>query len=231
MTGSGGEREFRQAPPSDRLKSRHCPVLKVLAQSRAQKAARAKIGLSWYRLSGDIYANTFFASKGSRFTPSSFEFPCAYFAETATTCFAEKFGDSLAKHAETNPGKPFAISADVAAATGLYEVMDQPELKLCDLTDESTLLMLGLDLATVYAPDLGLTQRWAEAIARMDINFDGIRFLSRHTHKKCQVLWDRPRQPPLSGGIVSDHRMPLLDAPFAWEVAGKVGVKLSFAGV
>ena len=229
MSSPGPAREYREPPPPDRLKGKNCPVLSVVKIARADKVARAKISQSWYRLCADVYSKTFYPSRNSRFTPSSWEFPCAYFAETPTTCFAEKYGDQIAKHVATTPGLPFAIPAASASAIGLYEVTDSPAIILCDLSDERTLLRLGLDLTTVYALDLPLTQRWAEAIARMDIHYDGIRYLSRHTGKLCQVLWDRPGVEPLSAKIATDRQSPLLDAPFAWEVAAIVGARLSFA--
>jgi hypothetical protein len=201
----------------------------VVGITRAAKAARAAIARRWYRLCADAHSKTFYPSRGSRFTPASWEFPSAYFAESETTCFAEKYGDQMAKHAANSPDAAFVIPAAMAAQVGLYEMTDSPDLTLCDLSDERTLLRLRLDLSTVYALDLSLTQRWAEAIARMDNKFDGIRFRSRHTTKLCQVLWDRPDVDSVCARIKADRKTSLLDAPFAWEVASMVSAKLSFA--
>ena len=204
-------------------------MLSVVKITRVDKVARAKISLSWHRLCADVHSRTCYPSRNSRFTPASWEFPCACYAETPTTCFAEKYGDQMVKHIANTPNAPFTIPAATAAAIGLYEITESPALNLCDLTDERTLLRLGLDLATVYALDLSLTQRWAETIARMDIKYDGIRYCSRHTGKLCEVLWDRPAAKALSAQITTDRQMPLLDAPLAWEVAAIVNARLSFA--
>jgi hypothetical protein len=229
MSTPEAARVYREPPRPEKLKGAYCPVLSVVKITRADKVARAKISLSWHRLCADVHSKTFYPSRNSRFTPASWDFPCAYYAETPTTCFAEKYGDQMVKHIANTPNAPFTIPAATAAAIGLYEITDSPAMNLCDLSDERTLLRLCLDLTTVYALDLSLTQRWAEAIARMDIKYDGIRYRSRHTGKLCQVLWDRPAAEILSVQIATDRKMPLLDAPFAWEVAAIVNARLSFA--
>jgi hypothetical protein len=217
-------REYRPLPSINSLSGKRIPVLDV-----------PKLRRKWMRIVSDIHSTTFYASPSCRFTPASSEtppkrnFPCGYFAESATTCFAELYGDSLAKHHATSPGVPFSIPATQAAARGIYEIVEAPPLRLCDFGDETTLLRLGLDLTTVYSLDLKLTQHWAVLISNLPENYDGIRFRSRHTSKLCQVLWNRPSDPsPLSSRMKFARTGTLLNAPFAWEVAATIGSKLSF---
>lgn len=218
------QREYREPPPLSAVAGFFCQ-LEIAALRRP-----------WFRIVPDVYAQSFYASKGSRFTPLAGDFPCAYFAEDPQTCFAELFGDAMARHAKAAPNVPFAIAASHAAARGVYRITRSPALRLCDLTDGPTLLSLQIDLSTVYALDLKLTQTWAEFITKLDSStcaqlhgpFDGIRYLSRHTGKVCQVLWDRPAIEPVSSRMEYARDGTLLNAPFSFDVAKLCGTRLSF---
>ena len=216
MTVPGSERNYRQPPQ-----------LEVLAQ-RSISGLRLKLGPHWYRLAPDRYAQAFYASRSSRFTPASWEYPCAYLACDPATCFAELYGDQMAQHAIDAPGQPFAIPASFARARSLYQIDDAPEVHLCDFTNGDTLVSLGLDLTTIYSLDLSLTQSWAELIAQLPGRFDGIRYYSRHTAKFCLVLWNRLKTAPLNEKIEFRQVAPLLDAPFAFEIAKLLNARLSY---
>ncbi len=218
------QRDYREPPPLSAVAG-FLSQLEIVALRRP-----------WFRIVPDVYAHSFYASKSSRFTPASGSFGCAYFAEDPQTCFAELFGDAMARHAKSAPGVPFAITSSHAAARGVYRITTSPPLRLCDLSDGSTLLSLNIDLSTVYALDLKLTQAWAEFITKLDPStcehlhgaFDGIRYLSRHTGRLCQVLWDRPGTTPISDQLKYQREGSLLNAPFAFDVAKLCGTRLSF---
>jgi hypothetical protein len=61
----------------------------------------------WFRLYRKAYASQFYASKGSRLTPWSGDFPCVYLAQRKETTVAEVWGDRLA--AQQAPGDLEAV--------------------------------------------------------------------------------------------------------------------------
>lgn len=186
--------------------------------------------LSWFRLYRTEYSNLFFPSKGSRLTPASGDFPCMYLAASLETTVAEVWGDRLAAQRDAG-GTVHVIPRAQAEKWAYLETEPLPaDLRICDLLDSDTRLATGVDSGALYATDLAIPQTWAEHIARHPACFDGIRYRSRHTDEACLVLWTRPeRQPPLDQALRCKAVGPFLDSDAAFILAGKIGVRLSFA--
>lgn len=186
-------------------------------------------GSDWFRLARIVFPNPFFASPGSRLTPSSREFPCVYLAENLETTVAEVWGDRFVAQLES--GQPvFAISRSQASAWSYLRVAPLPrDLKICDLTDADTRLVVGIDSATLHATDLAIPQAWAECVARHPARFDGIRYRSRHTDEFCLVLWSRgDDSQPLETRTTFEPWGDFCESESAYSVAGKIGVRLAF---
>ena len=214
-------RSWRQPPDPGAFDARDIPVV---------GSGGGDLAGPWFRLYRVAYADQFHASAGSRLTPASGGFPCCYLGASIETTVAEVWGDRLAAHRDQG-GNPYVITAGQAREWAYLRVDRLPDdLRLCDLTDAETLLRVGLDAATLYATDLALTRMWAERIARHPAGFDGIRYLSRHDHQPCLVLWDRPgRREPLPGRLVFEPAGDFLDSAAAHRLAGKIGIRLAFS--
>lgn len=214
-------RSWRQPPPAEEFDRREIPVTVV---------GEAGLAGPWFRLYRVAFANQFHASTGSRLTPASGEFPCCSLGASVETTVAEVWGDRLAAHRDQG-GNPYVITTGQAREWAFLRVARLPDdLKMCDLTDAETLLRAGLDAATLYATDLSLPRMWAERIARHPAGFDGIRYLSRHNHQPCLVLWERPGRPdPLSNRLVFEPAGEFLDSEAAHRLAGKIGIRLAFS--
>ena len=179
--------------------------------------------LAWSRLAKVAYRSQFYASTGSRLTPISRHFPCAYIGESPETVVAEIWGDRFYAHRAL--GHPiYAIFESEAVQWQYLRVKILPKLNLCDLTDPETLLATGFDAATLYDTELKIPQGWAEAIARHPAAFDGILYRSRHTQQLCIVAWTRPAPKavitPLASGVHVRHSGRALDKEFEFEPVG-----------
>lgn len=213
-------RELRLPPTQADFDTRALPVSDL----------RGRSGQPWFRLHRVEYANRFYPSKGSRLTPISGDFPCVYLAASLETTVAEVWGDRFAALREAG-GTVHVISRSQAEKWTYLEAGPLPaELRVCDLTDADTRLAAGLDSGTLYAIDLEVPQAWAECMARHPLQFDGIRYRSRHTDEDCLVLWTRPeRRPALDETLSFRPAGAFLNSDAAFILAGKIGVRLSFA--
>lgn len=183
----------------------------------------------WFRLCRRVYASQFFASPGSRLTPISRTFPCAYLAAALQTSVAEVWGDRLAAHRESG-GRVFAIPASLAHQWVFLRLARLPaDLRLLDLTESRSLLAAGLDAATLYLPDLSIPQAWAERLARHPASLDGVLYRSRHTGEKCLVLWDRPAvERSLEVRLAFEPAGEFLESEQAYILAGHLGLRMAF---
>lgn len=186
--------------------------------------------LAWHRLCRVEFPSQFFASKGSRLTPISGDFPCVYLAVDQETTVAEVWGDRFAAQRATGADL-YVIPRQQALRWTFLQTNGLPEdLRLCDLTQTDTRLALGIEAGTLYATDLRLPQLWAERIARHPNRYDGIAYRSRHTDLACLVLWNRADDAmPLEKRLTFGNSQPFFDAEAAYILAGKTGIRLSFA--
>jgi RES domain-containing protein len=185
----------------------------------------------WFRLYRKAYASQFYASKGSRLTPWSGDFPCVYLAQRKETTVAEVWGDRLAAQ-QALEAEVYAISRAQASQWAYLRVGPlPPSLRLCDLTAAATQLAVGLDAATLFQPDLEGPQRWADCLARHPADFDGILYPSRHTGEKCLVLWQRPNSSGrLEEALKWEEEGKFVGSEEAYILAGRLGIQLAFVG-
>ncbi len=213
-------RHVRQPPEQAAFDERAIPVSDL----------RMVAAVPWFRLYRVEFQDQFYPSKGSRLTPASGAFPCVYLGVFRETTVAEVWGDRFAAHRDCG-NEVYVITSDQARQWAFLEVEKLPsDLRICDLLSADTRLATGLDSGTLYATDLAVPQLWAERIARHPAHFDGIRYRSRHTDEACLVLWNREDTPaPLDRRIPFTPAGEFLDSDAAYVVAGKIGVRLSFA--
>ncbi len=214
-------RDLRLPPDQASFDQRPIPVREWRSRSK----------WNWFRLYRVAYPNQFFASKGSRLTPSSGAFPCVYLAASLETTVAEVWGDRLAAHRDAG-GEIYVITCQQASQWAYVKALELPtSLRLCDLTDSDTRLAVGIESGSLYSTDLAVPQLWAERIARHPAHFDGICYRSRHTDELCLVLWTRPeRDPSLEQVLRFESDVPFAHSEAAHMVAGKIGVRIAFAG-
>jgi len=80
-------------------------------------------------------------------------------------------------------------------------------VNLYDLTASRSAKKIGMDLATLYAPDVSFPREFAQRLHDHPAKFDGIQYVSRHTQTPCLVLW-ATHNPALNG--ISLERGPSL---------------------
>jgi RES domain-containing protein len=193
-------------------------------------AGNARVaGMSWVRLAKVAYPGQFYPSLKSRLTPSSEKFPCVYLAPNAETAVAELFGDEMSL-AKARGRKIYAINAAKADELAFLSCPSLPRLQLCDLTEADTRLALGLEAGSLYTSDLSIPQAWADMIAWHPNKYDGIIYRSRHTDEICLVLWTRARGRGLDKRVAFKPAGAFRNSAAAFEVARKIGIKLSFPG-
>ena len=158
-------------------------------------AKTLKLQPPWFNLRWSIHAtaaHTFFASRSGRLTPSSGAVPCLYLARDAETSFEELYGDFC--DAAEKRGTAFALRPAEAANRLLVRTTEETELKICDLTRPGVAKQIGLDLGTLYAPEIRLTREFAQRLHDHPAKFDGIVYRSRLMSTKCVVLWETHRR-------------------------------------
>ena len=111
--------------------------------------------------------------------------PCKilYLGEALTTCIWERFGDDI-----LNEGSRVSIKL---WTTRRISQVDVPDLKLCDLTDETTASRAKVDLSALTSTDLSVPQDWGLSIQQHPTQFDGLRYFSRFDKKPCIALFER----------------------------------------
>jgi len=171
----------------------HSPEDAIFNKRSIRVTASAKLDRTpWFRLVQTAYKDPFFANRASRFTPSSWRFPCVYLAVDKQTTVAEAFGDRMAL-AQGAGMRVFSIPRAVADGYRSSTVETLPsDLKICNLTDAETLQNTGLNISSYHLADIHVPQLWAERIANHPATFDGIHYRSRHTDRHCLAIWIRP---------------------------------------
>ena len=209
---------------------REAPDVGVFNARSIRLTASAKLAETpWYRLAQTAYSDPFFANQASRFTPSSWHFPCVYLAKDKQTTVSEVFGDRMAL-AQAAGVTVFSIPRALADSYRYRTVSILPgDLKLCDLTDAETLQNTGLDIASYHLANVQVPQLWAERIANHPSGFDGIQYRSRHTDQHCLVIWIRPDLTrDLRREMTFGDSGPFRHSKEAYASAALRGLKLSF---
>ncbi|HWA09432.1 MAG TPA: RES family NAD+ phosphorylase [Opitutaceae bacterium] len=148
------------------------------------------LAASWWNLrwaEHDKPGKRFFATMSGRLTPSSGTVPCLYLAETQETSFYEIYGD-VVDAAQKRKQEPRLTMSELEQRVFLKN-LHPTSLKLYDLTEPKSAKKIGTDLATLYAPDVGLPRLFAQRLHDHPARFDGIQYISRHTQGPCIVLW------------------------------------------
>jgi hypothetical protein len=123
-------------------------------------------------------------SANNRFTPKNSPFGVWYVAEDLHTALFELFGDEMI-------GDDCRIRAYRWLSYRVSEVHFSSTVSVCDFSAEQTRTRLGVDLASLMAPDLDVPQQWALAVMNHGAMLDGIQYQSRFTSRKCLALFDR----------------------------------------
>jgi hypothetical protein len=176
------------------------------------------------RLATKGFASQFYVHPDSRLTPLSGDFPCVYLGENKATAIAEKWGDRF--YGSRKLGV-FTIPR-MLAATGEFLTTPLPALTVCDWTDPQVRLAIGIEGGTQNATDIALPRLWAERVARHPAKYDGILYRSRHTDQLCVVLWLRPGGRALESELHFTSCGEFRDAPEAYAVAARCGLRLAF---
>jgi hypothetical protein len=152
-------------------------------------AGRRLIGTSvsrtaWFRVHpGGQSAIYFGKSANNRFTPRDSPFGVCYAAEDLQTALFEVFGDEMLE-------KDCRIRGWRWMNYRISEI-HLPPVSVCDLSEEQTRTVLGVDLASLLSPELEIPQEWALAVMNHRGKVDGIQYQSRFTSRKCLALFDR----------------------------------------
>ncbi len=127
--------------------------------------------------------------------------PCKvlYLGEEFTTCIWERFGDDI-----LNEGSP--VSLKLWTTRSISQV-DTPELRLCDLTEETAASRAKVDLSALTSTDLSVPQEWGLRIQEHPAGFDGLRYLSRFDKRPCVALFER------AGMAAKLNETPIGDLP------------------
>jgi len=145
---------------------------------------------SWWNLRWaefDKPGQHFFATASGRLTPSSGKVLCLYLAESQITSFYEIYGDVVdAARKRTMEAK---FSKGELEQRVFLKTSSPLSIKLYDLTADQSAKNIGMDLATLYAPDVDFPRRFAQRLHDHPAQFDGIQYVSRHTQTLCIVLW------------------------------------------
>lgn len=154
------------------------------------RSMQKTLRVPWWNLRWRAHAvksDLFFSSLSGRLTPVSGTVPCLYLAENAETSFYEIYGDIISAARETKSVARFS-KTDLEARV-LIKTKPPLSVKIYDLTAVRSAKRIGMDLATLYAPDVDLPRQFAQRIHDHPEKFDGIQYESRHTQTRCLVLW------------------------------------------
>ena len=148
------------------------------------------LATSWWNLRWveyDVPGKRFFAIASGRLTPSAGTVPCLYLAETQETSFYEIYGD-IVDAAQKRKQEPKITKSELERRVFLRNA-DPISVKLYDLTERKSAKKIGMDLATLYSPDVSFPRLFAQRLRDHPEKFDGIQYTSRHTQAPCMVLW------------------------------------------
>lgn len=144
----------------------------------------------WWNLRWAEYAKPgawFFATTSGRLTPISGKVPCLYLAWNRETSFEELYGDDL--DAAKKRGR-IALFTKKDLENRIYlRTAEELTLRLYDLTAARSAKKIGLDLGTLYTPQVDHPRLYAQRLHDHPAKFDGIQYLSRQTQSLCLVLW------------------------------------------
>ncbi len=153
-------------------------------------AAQVLLPEGWWNLRWEAHltaATVFHASKTGRLTPESGGVRCLYIAAEAATSYYEIYGDDIALAKES--GTAIVLSRKELVDRVYTTTPAGLAFKVYDLTTEGSAKKIGMDLATLYSGEIERPRRFAQRLHDHPEEFDGIRYISRHTQGPCIVLW------------------------------------------
>jgi hypothetical protein len=151
---------------------------------------KKRLAVSWWNLrwtAHDKPDQLFFATVSGRLTPASGKVPCLYLAPNRETSFYEIYGDLV--DAGKKRGQEPRFSGKELEERVYLKTTGTIAVKLYDLTASRSAKKIGMDLATLYAPDVNFPREFAQRLHDHPAKFDGIQYVSRHTQAPCLVLW------------------------------------------
>jgi hypothetical protein len=188
------------------MPSKSRPVYRPPADFNSRDILLTEIESSeWFRLHpGNFDPIRFSKSDESRFSPSGGPCGALYLGADPETCILEKFGDIIYGYRQR--GKQVVLADAVWRSRELTQLV-LPGIKVCDLTNATTLQQCGVDASALMLPDLAVPQAWGVALMNHPNNFDGILYLSRFTQAHCLAIFDRaPRiEQPRRLGLLANH--------------------------
>jgi hypothetical protein len=122
-----------------------------------------------------------------RLTPESGTIPCLYLARTRETSFYELYGDDI--DAAGKRGSRLRLRRSDLENRVYVKTPPDLSVRVYDLTAERTARAIGMDLSTLYAPEVEFARAFAQRLHDHPRRFDGIQYESRHTQTPCLVLW------------------------------------------
>jgi hypothetical protein len=149
-----------------------------------------RLATSWWNLrwtAHDKPDQLFFATVSGRLTPASGKVPSLYLAPNRETSFYEIYGDLV--DAGKKRGQEPRFSGKELEERVYLKTTGTIAVKLYDLTASRSAKKIGMDLATLYAPDVSFPREFAQRLHDHPAKFDGIQYVSRHTQAPCLVLW------------------------------------------
>jgi hypothetical protein len=149
-----------------------------------------RITKPWWNLRWAKYSKPgtlMFATKSGRLTPVSGKVPCLYLAQNRETSFEELYGDDI--DAAKKRGRTFLFAKTDLENRIYLKTTEELTLKLYDLTAAKSAKRIGLDLGTLYTPQVDHPRLYAQRLHDHPARFDGIQYLSRQTQSMCIVLW------------------------------------------
>jgi hypothetical protein len=129
----------------------------------------------------------FFATTSGRLTPVSGKVPCLYLAQNRETPFEELYGDDI--DAAKKRGRIVLFTRRDLENRIYLKTAAELTLKLYDLTAARSAKKIGLDLGTLYTPQVEHPRLFAQRLHDHPAKFDGVQYLSRQTQSLCIVLW------------------------------------------
>jgi hypothetical protein len=133
--------------------------------------------------------------------------PCLYLAPNRETSFYELYGDLV--DAGKKRGQEPRFSRKELEERVYLKTTAPFTVNLYDLTASRSAKKIGMDLATLYAPDVNFPREFAQRLHDHPVRFDGILYVSRHTQASCLVLW--ATHTPALGDIAMDRGPSLWD--------------------
>ena len=149
-----------------------------------------RITKPWWNLRWAEYSKPgalFFATTSGRLTPISGKVPCLYLALNRETSFEELYGDDI--DAAKKRGRTALFTRRDLENRIYLKTVEELTLKLYDLTATKSAKKIGLDLGTLYTPQVEHPRLYAQRLHDHPAKFDGIQYLSRQTQSLCIVLW------------------------------------------